>query len=378
MRRLATRSLPVRGLDDDRVAALDPLGMDEMLRDLWRMNATGDLRGLIGMLSDLVRLARETADRPLPESLAVMRDLGILLGSVKRHGAEPTKVVPGLEDVLLDLGGRTGMVPRDTIHHYITWNPTGHRERTYTGDRMETMLLSSVRFSLPQLSAAVDVCRRLTSTDLGSLDFVLAANELVSRLRPLEDALDTVTANVTPEFFARTLRPYYEEIRVDGARYLGPAAAHVPLAMVDLLLWASDHGDAAYEEFWRESAQYGLPGWPELTEKWAASPSLVTQLKTAAVFMPRGDFAQNLRASAEALARALHALVVFRAKHLAIARQAYAEENRLYELGSGGGTVQMLEQVIAFTRENATMVRSAFVGGRGRRRSARPARVRNR
>ncbi|GLW06927.1 hypothetical protein Misp01_20570 [Microtetraspora sp. NBRC 13810] len=349
------------GFDGDHVAGLDPLRMDGLLPALRTMNAAADLRGLTGMLHARVLALPEPAAFSVAECLAAMRDLGLLAGSVKRHGAEPVDAVPGLEAVLLELGRRTRMVPRDTVHHYVRWNPAGARARMYTGDRMETMLISSVRISLPRLSAAVRVCRRLAALEPHDLRFVVAANELVSLLGSLEDSLDTVIATVSPEFFARTLRPYFEDMRVGGARYLGPAAAHVPLGLVDLVLWAGDHADAGYEELWRESARYGLPGWRALSEEWAAGPSLVTRLGSA---LAAGETSPNIRAGAEALSRALHSLVAFRGKHLTIARKAYAEEIRLYPLGSGGGSVALLDQVMRLTRANAGLVRRSFKTGR--------------
>ncbi|MGW7367294.1 monodechloroaminopyrrolnitrin synthase PrnB family protein [Streptomyces sp. NPDC054841] len=332
---------------------------------MWSLNADADANGLVGMLRDVVPSGEAVAGLSLPGCVAAMRDLGILIGSVKRHGVEPIDAVPGLELPLLELGSRTAMIPRDTVHHYIGWNPTGDRERMYTGQRMERMLMSSVRVTLSRLIAAVEAFRRLEGLEPEELEFAVAANELVALLRSLEDAIDIVIENVTPEFFARTMRPYFEEIRVGGVTYLGPAAAHVPLSLVDLALWASDRGGESYDEFWRESAQYGLPPWQGLYRRWAKGPSVVSRVSSALELAPTGEASPNLRASAEALCRALRALVVFRGKHFTVARNAYAEEIRLYPLGSGGGSLDLLDQVTALTRENAALVRASYVRGRG-------------
>ncbi|WP_329167189.1 DUF1864 family protein (plasmid) [Streptomyces sp. NBC_01717] len=344
---------------------LDPLGLDGLLPMVWEMNAAADVNGLVGLLRGLVPTTEVTAGLSLAGCVAAMRDLGLLVGSVKRHGVEPVDAVPELEAPLLELGARTSMIPRDTVHHYIGWNPTGSRERMYTGDRMERMLMSSVRVTLSRLTAAVEKCRCLEDLEPDELEFAVAANELVVLLRSLEDAIDIVIANVTPEFFARTMRPYFEEVRVGGATYLGPAAAHVPLSLVDLALWACDCGGESYDAFWRESAQYGLPPWADLYERWAKGPSVVTRVSTALELTPAGQAPPNLRASAEALCRALRALVVFRGKHFTVARNAYAEEIRLYSLGSGGGSLDLLDQVTALTRENASLLRKSFARGRG-------------
>ncbi|WP_083865182.1 monodechloroaminopyrrolnitrin synthase PrnB family protein [Nocardia brevicatena] len=345
---------------DPCVIGLDPLGFDSLLSTVWKMNMAADVNGLVGLLRNLVPADEVVAELSLPSCVATMRDLGLLAGSAKRHGVEPVDAVPELEKLLLHLGARTQMIPRDTVHHYIGWNPTGRRERMYTGERMERMLMSSVRVTLSRLIDAVESCRRLEDLEPEALEFAVAANELVALLRSLEDAIDIVIANVTPEFFARTLRPYFEEIRVGGVVYLGPAAAHVPLALIDLALWASDCGDKDYDEFWCESEQYGLPQWRELYKRWAKGPSAVTRVTTALRLVPAGQAPPNLRASTEALCRALRALVVFRGKHFTVARNAYAEEIRLYPLGSGGGSLQLLEQVTALTRENTGLMRKSL------------------
>lgn len=224
------------------MAALDPVRLDPRLPALCAANSAADLRSLIGLLSSLVEATPQPAAFSAYECLAVMRDLGIVMGSIKRHGAEPVEVVPSLEPLLLYLGERSGMVPRDTVHHYTGWNPGGVRERTYTGNRNETMLISAVRISLPRLNAGVEVCQHLSQLEPNDLDFVVAANELVVLLGSLETSADTATANVNPEFFARVLRPFYCDVRVGDHRYLGPSGAHVPLSLIDLALWASDHG----------------------------------------------------------------------------------------------------------------------------------------
>jgi monodechloroaminopyrrolnitrin synthase len=346
-------------LGDRHTADLDPVGLDDLLPALWEMNAAGDVRALVSALRRRVPPAGLLSGLSAAGSVAVMRDLGMLLGSVKRCGVEPVAAVPELQAPLLELGQRAGMVPRDTVFHYISWNPAGRRERMYTGHHMERMLMSSVRMTLPRLAAAIEECRRCHEQEPQDLGFALAASELAALTRSLEDAIDTVTDNVTPEFFAQTLRPYFEEIRVAGTDYLGPAAAHAPVYLLDLALWASDDASDSYAELWRESARYALPAWRDLTVAWAGRPSLATRVKSALIRAGDGTPPKYLRASALAVSRALRALMVFRGKHLAIARRAYASDIRLYQLGSGGGSVELLKEITELTRQNAMILRAS-------------------
>ena len=56
--------------------------------------------------------------------------------------------------------------------------------------------------------------------------------------------IDQVRATVSPEYFAHGLRPYFEDMTVGGEVRPVPAAAHIPLGLIDLALWALDsYGD---------------------------------------------------------------------------------------------------------------------------------------
>jgi hypothetical protein len=282
-----------------------------------------------------------------------MRDLGMFLGSLKRHGVEPLHAVPEAIPVLLELGRRTDMIPRDTVHHYTTWNPTGPRRRSYTAAPQEEVLQDSVRMVLPRLREGMEICCSLDGLDLAHPLFASFADRLTEHLSSLIESIDLVIAKVSPVFFAKGLRPYFEDIDVAGVRYLGPAAAQVPLWLIDQALWASDRGDPEYTEFIRDSLPYALPRWRMYYEHRRGLPSLVSRL-TDALCTPLRD---DVRPAALAVARMLRVIVVFRGRHLGIARQAYSEEVRLYPLGSGGAGIDLLRQILDLTRENAFLVR---------------------
>jgi hypothetical protein len=53
----------------------------------------------------------------------------------------------------------------------------------------------------------------------------------------------------------------------------------------------------------------------------------------------------------------MRAIIVFRGRHLGIARQAYEEDLRLYPVGSGGASVDLLREIIDLTRENAQLTK---------------------
>ncbi|WP_263247817.1 monodechloroaminopyrrolnitrin synthase PrnB family protein [Saccharopolyspora rosea] len=342
----------------DAVRTADPLGADLACRDLVRMNQRADVaalvRGLRALLPELDRVARFTDD----ECLAAMRDLGMFLGSIKRHGTEPAEAVPEAVPVLAELGRRTGMVPRDTVLHYCVWNPDGVRRRTYTGDAQERVLQDSVRHVFPALRTALEGCDELARADPADARFAELVRMIDGHVAAMVESIDLVLGEVGPVFFARTLRPYFEEITFGGVTYLGPAAAQVPLWLVDEAVWlADDSGD--YARFLHESVPYTLPRWRALHARWRGTSSAVTRLVRTVEEAGGVDRAgPGARAGADALVGLLRTLITFRGRHFRIARQAYREDVRLYAVGSGGASIDLLHQVLLLTRQNARMVRA--------------------
>jgi len=345
-----------------RVRALDPLGADEIYRDLPRLNASADVRTLL----DALRRLAGRADRDLGpyESRAAMRDLGMLLGSVKRHGVEPTVEVPEVEPVLLGIARRCDVVPRDTVHHYSVWNPYGERQRTYTGSSEESALIDSVRLSLPRLAQAVELCVPLMEAELTSPEFLTAMGSLRANLGSLDESIELVLDRVSPRFFATELRPYFDEVVIDGRVFRGGAGAGLPVPLLDLALWAADQDAGDYEDFWREGIPYALPEWRRLYPVLAAGPSLVTRVTAALRESGTGPVEPRLYSAATAVEESLRALLAFRAKHVTVARKAYQEDVRLFPAGSSGGSVDLLASIVRLTRDNARLVRPRHGGTR--------------
>ncbi|MER5885623.1 monodechloroaminopyrrolnitrin synthase PrnB family protein [Streptomyces sp. NPDC001941] len=335
----------------------DPLGADGPLADVPAMNRDADVPALVAALRALLPGPDLTASFGVTTALAAMRDLGLLLGSLKRHGVEPCAAVPEAVPVLQELGRRTDMVPRDTVHHYTAWNPLGARMRGYTGEEGERRLIESVRMVFPGLVATLDSCAELARLEPYDPAFADALDRTAGHVSAMVDSIDHTVAHVSPVFFARTLRPYFESVDVAGTSYLGPAAAQVPLWLVDLTLWQSDRGAPGYDAFLADSVPYALPAWRAFHAAHAGGTSAVSKLSTAISWEAVDSLPPDLARSAAALARVLRVLKTFRARHIGIARKAYDEEVRLYEQGSGGAPVALLRHVLDLTRDNETLVR---------------------
>lgn len=340
----------------DTIRDLDPLGADDLCRRLPAVNAQGDVNALAGCLRAIAPDPRAVQHYTVPESLAAMRDLGILLGSLKRHGTEPLVAVPELTATLVALGHRTGMVPRDTVHHYTAWNPAGPRHRMYTGDPQEACLQEAVRTVFPRLCESLVHCQEIGRLHPADDAFAPAVRRLGHMVESMVEAIDVVGAGVSPTFFARVLRPYFEDVTVAGRAYLGPGAAQVPLWLVDVTLWASDRSDACYADFQQESVPYALPAWREFYASRAGTLSAVSKLERAIEEHGTDRLPPSVEASAQAVAAVLRTVKTFRGRHFRIARQAYDEKVRLYDSGSRGGPIALLRRVLALTRENEALV----------------------
>ncbi|MFJ8229122.1 monodechloroaminopyrrolnitrin synthase PrnB family protein [Streptomyces sp. NPDC094448] len=359
------------------IRAADPLGADPSLARLPAMNAAADVPALAAALRALLPQPGDVARYDVPHALAAMRDLGMFLGSLKRHGTEPVAAVPYVLPVLERLGRITDMVPRDTVHHYTTWNPPGERLRTYTGLTAEARLQDAVRMVIPGLVAALEHCAELAGLEPYDPGFATALDRIADSLGPMVESIDFTIAHVPPVVFATDIRPYFEEIGVDGVDYLGPAAAQVPLWLVDLTLWQCDRSDRSYEQFLAESVRYTLPGWRTHYTAHRGGTSAVSKFSAAVSWETEaGRPPAHLVRSGYSLVRVLRILKAFRARHITVARKAYAEEVRLYDKGSGGAPLELLRAVLDLTRDNETFVRRAVeparAGGRARNEACGP------
>jgi monodechloroaminopyrrolnitrin synthase len=342
------------------IRTADPLEADALLATVPAMNAAADVPALTAALRTLLPDPDRLAALGVVEALAAMRDLGILLGSLKKHGVQPVSAVPELVPVLLRLGRVTDMVPRDTVHHYTTWNPLGDRRRTYTGDRMEAHLQDAVRMVFPALVASLQSCSALARLEPYEPGFALALDQTAQHVQSMVDSIDFTVDHVSPVFFATEMRCYFEEIDIAGAEYLGPAAAQVPLWLVDLTLWQCDRDNPAYDAFLAESVKYSLPPWRAHYSAHRDAVSAVSKLSAAITWEAAGDrMPAQLTRSALALARVLRVLKAFRARHFTIARKAYGEDVARYDRGSGGAPIALLRSVLDLTRENEHLVRRA-------------------
>lgn len=336
---------PGPALDHERVRALDPLNLDRALSQLPDANRTQDTGSVRRWLVEATD--RVSSDLDVEAATAALRDAGMLLGSLRRAGVDPLSVGERVEPLLVAWGQTTGMVPRDTVVHYGLWNPTGVRERRYI-DRgaQEGALIDSVRLSarlLPLAGAALDLAwHHDLTTEAG-----LAGLRLVrDAVQEFADMFNHTRTAVSPEFFARDLRPFFDPVTVDGTLYSGPAAAFIPLYLVDELLWG---GGAELSVMHHEALVYARPLWRRAQARVAPHQPVAPELEQRVTNQDRGAD-EALRVTDQAV----RALLRFRGQHVTTARQAYAASH--YEHGSGGYSPDQLRTVTDEERAAATVL----------------------
>lgn len=332
------------------VAAADPLGACAAVRQLPLLNRAKDVRGIVSLLSEILPSEEAARGCGFVDAAAAMRDIGFFLGSIKRHGEEPTEVLEGLEPVLLALAHTTDLPPRETLLHVTVWNPVGRElERSYSGLPDEAHLLESVRLSMSSLESALHRTVVLYDIPIHSSSFATLCDEVALDLGKMVQAVVYAYRYISPRVFITELRPFYEPICVRGRAYLGPGAVEMPLFLLEHVLWGSQSEHQGYREFKETYLPYILPQLRGLYGQFAGRPSLLDRtlegVRTA--WAGADSRADGLRA----LERLFETLLRFRAPHLGLAEKAYQTRGEAYAVGSGGYAPSMLGELLALTHQ---------------------------
>jgi hypothetical protein len=338
------------------IAELDPLAATQVLGRLPAMNKARDVpalvRSLRGLLPGVKHLQHWNA-------LAAMRDLGFLLGSLKRHdGVEPLELLPELESLLLRLGGAVDMPPRDTLLHFSVWNPGAPRTRTYTGLPDELALIESTRMAYTAVEHAISWLERLYETPLGAPEFVSLCSPVRAGLQRLVDAIIHSHRFVSPTVFAQELRLFFEPVHIGGELYLGPGAVELPLFVLDFILWGTRSAGSSTQATFREGLlPYVLPRMRACFRRYEGRPSLVERVLEEASTRPVGGAPERVAQGLEELHALLGLLVRFRAPHRSIASRAYSATSQNERTnGSGGYDSRLLDEILSLTRNAQTHV----------------------
>ncbi|MFE9500612.1 monodechloroaminopyrrolnitrin synthase PrnB family protein [Streptomyces collinus] len=344
------------------ISGRDPFGLDGFFFKFPRLNSGGDVGSILQAARGLDLSNYKIANSDFSGNLAAMRDLGMIVCSLQRHGIRDLDLIPGLTGVLLDISNATCMVPRETVIHYSWWNPEGVRQRTFTESPQERSLISATATSLPLVEAAARKVADLMEVEPADPEYSLLCNLAITNLEDVAQCVRTPGSGLDASHFSTDLRPYFEPVNIGGKCYNSAAAAQIPLYLIDQAIWGADIGGPVLGHFREDLTLYGLPSWRRAFHDLSRGPSLVSRM----ILCLQGDSMQevhNIRASAASLLSVIRTLVKFRSRHRRLVRSAYTQGTGLYSEGSAGATAALIDQILFATRECADMVRSVEANG---------------
>ncbi|MEN7547756.1 monodechloroaminopyrrolnitrin synthase PrnB family protein [Rapidithrix thailandica] len=347
-----------RQATDLKVCSMDPLSFDKYLKKVGQLNQAKDVNGLAELLYQVLPTPAALEHYSFEEAAAAMRDLGILLGSIKRHGVEPVWLVPEIEFVLEILGHKNNLPPRDTLIHYTLWNPDGKRMRSYTQEPDELHLIHSVKKSTGPLMDAIYNMRNLHQISLKNPKFSDYAKQAHEGFKSMIDGVVHAKRFVSPAFFANELRYYYDPIHLLGKDWIGPGAVEMPVFVFDHLLWGSDCDDPAYEEFRQTYLPYILPEFRKIFKEYENKWSLLLKLLT---YVENKKLNDTELANIKEVLKICTLLKSFRMPHKKLAEDSYKEENNPgRSKGSGGYSTDILVHIIKLCNAKSNRLKEAL------------------
>lgn len=339
------------------VSQLDPLHCDSDMAQLPSWNEEGDIAAIVSAVERNTPSPTSIREMTEQEARAALRDLGMLLASIKRHGCEPESVVPTVIPAMLALGTRSQMVPRETIMHYGVWNPDGERQRCFTHLHDEIQVIQGTKMAIPGLERAIFALAELHQCSPLSLDFVDYAALAQTNIDAMVKAIVFAIVNVNPRVFAVDLRPYYDPLTIDNTEYMGAGAVQLPLFVFDHLLWSSDCTDATLHAFKEEMIQYCTPVFRELFARFSNAPSLVQLLHDA--IQHNDSSSPQLHQSIQAVNGLFDVLIRFRTPHKSLAYRAFSHRDDI-AVGSGGYRPTVLDHILDLTLQARNNLRKTL------------------
>lgn len=329
--------------NDAKIASLDPLNINDLIKNLPEINRKRDVNSLISLLYSNIPFPDSLENFDFNEAIAVMRDIGFFIGSIKRHNIEPVEAIPELDYILDVLSVKTDLPPRDTLMHYTIWNPEGENSRCYTHYKDESNLISSIRNSYRPLVKAIYIILQLHNTALESEDFEYLCQQAANEFQKVIEAIVLAKKDVSAEVFAKELRFYFDPIFIHGKNLIGPGAVEMPMFVYDHLLWSSDIKEENYVKFKSTYLPFCEHEVREVFYNFLDKQSLLS--KTCQALYSSND--KKVLQSAKALFKLCRLQISFRMPHKKIAESAYRhQEEGLKKQGSGGYTPEVLSDIL--------------------------------
>ena len=326
------------GERDIGVAALDPLGLDDVFKAL-----VGEGTPNVG---EAERRFREAAQRALEriwsreQAMAALRDLGMMAAILEQRYAIHPCEADTVATAMVSLGEIAEEVPRETTYSHGPRNPAGSRMRTCTTLPEERIFFLSVSKAARCLPECIRNLHKATTAEVSDI-----AEHLMQATMAMESfvsALVRVKRTVPPDVFSTEIVPYFEVREVAGKRYGGPTGAQLGLTIVDRMLFGADVTTIReYETFSEEMNPY-LPR--ELRRIAQLQHDRVSLLDMAR------DEGRFDHAGVVCLRELFQVLYKFRVPHLRLAQESFLSRPEGAR-GSGGYHPSFLEMLANCTRK---------------------------
>lgn len=345
-----------------RIAAANPLNAHEQMKQLAACNDDKKVSEVKTLFRQILPSLESLKTLDFYDKMAVMRDLGMFLGSLKRHNIEPLTSVPEAETILLQIANDTNMPPRDTLLHYSVWNPADEHVRTFTTSFREVEVIKSLQLCIPPLEKALQNLEYLYQADVETEEFGQFCEVVVDEMEFLIDAIVSVYRKVPPLYFLEDLRPYYEPVMVAGKAYSGPGAVEIPLFLVDQVLWASNNTRAEYLDMKERGLANVLPHWRAMYFNLRGQPSLsdklIEKLQNTDYSSDNVDLQDEKVAIAKIVKKNIllvdkiyTQLISFRLPHLKIADISYGKPNPQFGKDQQGYGKSILAIILEMMKE---------------------------
>ncbi|MEP0984302.1 monodechloroaminopyrrolnitrin synthase PrnB family protein [Ekhidna sp.] len=341
--------------EDITISNLDPLCADDIMKSIPKINEKGDIKSLSSILQSFCSQI-DLDNFNHFERLAAIRDVGIILGSLKRHNLEPIKCVPDIEPILIRYGQLTELPPRDILYHYTVWNPNNGRLRKYTNHHQEPDLIDSIRISIPHIRKATRLLITLMDIDPHSLESLETAFEIDSELRLFLNGLAHAKETVDPGVFINEFRPFFEPITVNNQEHGGPGAVTMPLHIFDFLLWGTSDKSKMVQDFTSDYVPYNTKDFRIAYKNVLGKPSYLDIIERA---FEETNHKKIIYPLIYAVSNWFKRINGFRMSHYKYAIQAYdGEYYHNFETGSGGHTTSDLNLLSEITKNNEERIKT--------------------
>jgi hypothetical protein len=355
--------LHIDSLENKLISNLDPLKADDYMGRVPILNKQKDIRELASLAEYMMPSKSEIQVFNYYEANAATRDIGFLLGSLKRHGIEPARKIQDLGEKMNLLSEKTNLPPRDTLLHYTVWNPVGNRRRSYTGTEDENHLIDSVVIAMQPLVNAIHLLKRLHDIPIRSASFKHICDQMAVNFKKVIEGIVVARRKVSPSYFTEELRLYFDPIILNNQKYLGPGAVEMPMFVFDHLLWSSDCDNEEYQVFKETYVPYIHSEMRSIYYQFENRRSLLSKC-CSAITNQNTDFDPITFKSLKALRSCFRLLNSFRMPHKKVAEEAYSHlndptateqhVNQAYRNnGSGGYSPTILSHILQLTNQSA-------------------------